>query len=607
MTLPMDWQHSKPVASPAPSKLGSLLAQALALHQSAQWAEAERLYRIILADHPKHFDTLHLLGLVHYQRGEHDEAVRQIDLALTVNPNAAVAHNSRGAALKELGRLREAIASYDQAIALKPDYAEALNNRGLALTKLGRLEEAIASYDRAITLRPDFTEAFNNRGMALAECKRCDEALESYDRSIALRPDYAEAFSNRAAALNELGRFEDALASCDRAIALRANLAEAFYNRGNACYGLKRLDGAEASYGEAVALKPDYVEALYNRGTSLVDLKRIEAALADFDRAITLRSNYADAFWNRANARLLVGDYQGGWEDYEWRWGAEQAARSFQTPQWDGRADLAGKTILLHAEQGFGDSIMAARYLPRVVEAGARTILEVPAPLQALLAELPGVAQIVTSGQEPPPFDIHCPLMSLPRAFGTTLGTIPKTVPYLSVPKPYLKKWRQRLQDAPRPRIGISWAGRPTFKRDGDRSIGLPRMLPLLSQSGLYVFSLQKYLREGDADVLRDNPHIVQLGGSIEDFADTAAIMSLLDLVISSDTSTVHLAGALGVPVWILLHFVPDWRWLLDRNDSPWYPTARLFRQPRRDDWDSVVNDVGRELRAFRERLAADG
>jgi hypothetical protein len=246
---------------------------------------------------------------------------------------------------------------------------------------------------------------------------------------------------------------------------------------------------------------------------------------------------------------------------------------------------------------------MAARYVRPLVEKGARIIIEAPAALVPLLAEIDGVAQVVTAGQPLPAFDLHCPMMSLPRAFGTTLDTIPTAVPYLSAPKLYREKWQRRFQDSRRPRVGVSWAGRPTFKRDLDRSIGLAPMLPLLSRTDANFFSIQKFLRDGDAEVLQRNPHIVQLGASIEDFADTAAIMSSLDLIISSDTSTVHLAGALGRPVWILLHHVPDWRWLLDRSNSPWYPTARLFRQSRPNDWEAVIAEVQRALQVWRENV----
>jgi hypothetical protein len=434
--------------------------------------------------------------------------------------------------------------------------------------------------------------------------RRLEEAVASFDRALAIRPDNAKAHYNRGNALNELKRFDEALVSCDRAIALNSNLAEAFNNRGNALRDLMRLEDAVASYDRAIALKPDYIDAMNNRGVALMELKRIDDALESYDRAIAIKNDYAEGHWNRGLCHLLAGNCIEGWADYEWRWKTDQMTRDRRglgSPQWFGDGDIAGKTILLHTEQGFGDSLMAARYVRRVINKGAHVILETPAALQALFAEIEGVAQVVTKGEPLPSFDLHCPLMSLPLAFATTLTTIPAETPYLSVPQAHLQNWRRRLPTSGKLRVGVSWAGNPDFKRDRGRSIGLPAMQPLLLPTDVELFSIHKVLRPGDAEILRDHPHIIHLGDSIETFADTAAIMSTLDLVISSDTSVVHLAGALGKPVWVLLQFVPDWRWLLDRDDCPWYPTARLFRQASMGDWDGVVRDASEAL----SRLAA--
>jgi tetratricopeptide (TPR) repeat protein len=552
-----------PAPSPAPD-ITSLLNQALALHQTGRLAEAEPLYRTVLRAQPSHFDTLHLLGLLHYQRGEHAEAVRRIDLALLINPNAIAAHNSRGAALKELNRTDEALASYGNAIALDPTYADAYYNRGNVLRERQQFEDALADYDRAIALKPDHIDAFNNRGTALRALRRFEEALASFDRAIALGPENADALHNRGNALNDLRRFEEALASFDHAIALKPNLAEAFDNR----------------------------------STALLNLKRIEEALASYDQAIAIKPDYAEGYRHRAFCRLLVGRCIEGWADYEWRWKTAQMVserRNFKPPQWYGSTDIAGKTILLHSEQGFGDTLMAARYVRPVIARGARVVLELPAALVPLLAEIDGVAQLVTKHHPLPGFDLHCPLMSLPLAFGTTLNTIPADVPYLSVPQAHAEKWLQRLPRSGRPRVGITWTGNPDHKRDHERSIELRRMLPLLSRTDVDFFSVQKFLREGDSEILRAN-QIANLGDAIETFADMAAMISNLDLVITVDTSVAHLAGALGKPVWILLPFIPDWRWLLDRHDSPWYPSAQLFRQSRVDDWEGVVGRVSAAL-----------
>jgi tetratricopeptide (TPR) repeat protein len=618
-------QRSEPIQSAAASairqpgqqaatlaEISALFNQAVALHQAGRVRDAEPLYRAVLAAQPSHFEGLRLLGFLHYQHGEHAETVRLVDLALAVNSNVPELHNLRGAALKELNRPQEALVSYGHAIALDPNYADAHYNRGNVLKEQRCFAEALAAYDRAIALRPDHVETLNNRGTALRALKRFPEALESFDRVIALDSANALAHYNRGNVLDAMKRFEEAIASYDQAVALCGDDPRAWNNRGNSLSALGRFEEALASYDRAIMLLPDYADAFTNRANALMNLKRLDEALASYDRAIALKPEYAEAHWNRGLCRLLIDHRLEGWADYEWRWKTEQLAperREFKQAQWFGDADITGRTILLHAEQGFGDAIMAARYIRCVIEQGARVIVEAPAALQPLLAEIEGVAQgaaqVVIKGSPLPAFDLHCPLMSLPLAFRTTLSTIPAQSPYLSVPKTHAAKWLQRLPRAATPRVGISWAGNPSFKHDDWRSIGLRNMLPLLARTDVQFVSLQKFLRDGDADILRAHPHILHLGDEIETFADTAAIMSTLDLVISSDTAIVHLAGALGRPLWILLAFVPDWRWLLDRNDSPWYPTARLFRQSRHGDWQGVVAELVRELSALQRSPGA--
>jgi tetratricopeptide (TPR) repeat protein len=576
------------------STVTSLLAEALALHQAGRLADAEKIYNQILATEPDHFDCLHLLGVIFYQRGHHEDAVRQIDSALRRDPNNAFALNNRGNALQELKRFEEALAGYDRAVALRPDYAEAHSNRGNTLHALKRFEEALASYGRALAVRPDYAHALSNRGNSLKELKRWEEALASYDRALTLRPDYAEAHSNRGNVLHELKRFEEALACYERALALRPDYADAHYNRGNALHELKRFADALTSYERALALRPDYAEAFSNRGNTLKELKRFEEALASYQRAVAVRPDYADAHFNEAICRMLMGDFKRGWERHEWRWETgylENDRRNFAQKLWLGSDDIAGKTILLHAEQGFGDTIQFCRYASLLAERGVRVILEVQKPLHELLSNLPGVAQIVSRGDPLPDFDLHCPLLSLPLAFGTELATIPSQTPYLRASSQAATDWNRRLGPRNYPRIGLAWSGRPMHKNDRDRSIRLSALLPLLDFKATYV-SLQRDVRAGDAAVLQGRSDLLHFGDELKNFADTAALMSNLDLIISVDTGVAHLAGALAKPVWVLLPFVPDWRWLLDREDSPWYPTARLFRQDDTRRWDSVVARV---------------
>jgi tetratricopeptide (TPR) repeat protein len=625
------------------SKVVSLFAEGLALHQAGRLGDAEEIYNQILAIQPDHFDSLHLLGVIFSQRGNHAEAVRQIDFALKTNPNDCLALNNRGIALKELKRFEEALASYDRALTVRPDFAEALSNRGVALyelkrfeealasydlalavrpeyaealsnrgnalKELKRFEEALASYDRALTLRPDYAETLCNRGLTLLELKRFEEALASYDRALTLRPDYPEVLSNRSNALRQLKRFEEALASCDRALALRPDYAGALSNRGLMLHALKRFDESVASYDRALSVRPDHAEALLNRGNALSELTRFGEALASYDRALTLRPDYAEAHLNEALTRLLVGEFEDGWEKHEWRWETNQhrsARRGFTQPLWTGRENIADKAVLLHAEQGLGDTIQFCRYVPLVAERAARVILEVPKPLHELMSTLAGSAQIVSRGDPLPDFDIHCPLLSLPLAFATRLETIPSKTPYLSASEIKTTVWRDRLGKHERFRVGLVWAGNPRKELpnvnwiDRQRSIEFDRLAPLFQVTKCEFYSLQK---GNDAVAqLRDSPlrqEVIDWTDDLHDFSDTAALIENLDLIISVDTSVVHLAGALRKPFWLLNRYNTCWRWLLDREDSPWYPTARLFRQDETREWDNVIARVHAALHDF--------
>jgi tetratricopeptide (TPR) repeat protein len=568
---------------------------------------------------------LHLLGVILRQRGKPAQAVAQIDLSLAKNPDNAAAWNNRGTALYELKRFDEAIASYDRALAIVPNFAFSLSNRGAALFALKRFDEAVASYDRALAVQPDYIEALSNRGNALKELKRFDEALASFDCALAVQPDYAEAHVNRGVVLQELRRLDEALASCDRALAIRPDFVEALSNRGSVLHDLKRFDEALSSCDRALALRPQYADAHANRATALHALKRFEEALASFDRAAALQPNLAKAHYNRGNTlrmlgrfedavesyqrecaarpnfaeahyndalcRLLIGDLRRGWDEHEWRWHTKELGRGkrdFPQPLWAGGQEIVGRTILLHAEQGFGDTIQFCRYVPLIADREARVILEVPSPLYELMGSLRGAAQVVCSGNPLPRFDLHCPLLSAPRAFGTELGSIPSATPYLRASEERTKHWRDRLGSTTRRRIGIAWSGYQAHKNDHNRSIGLNAFLSIFAGSEVSLISLQREVRDADAAVLRERSDVLHFGDELTSFADTAALISCLDLVMSVDTSVAHLAGALAKPVWVLLPFIPDWRWLLNRDDSPWYATARLFRQDAMRAWDSV-------------------
>ncbi|HEY0224506.1 MAG TPA: tetratricopeptide repeat protein [Pseudolabrys sp.] len=550
---------SKP--HPAPADTADALRRALGFHRRGNFPQAEELYVAVLATQPDNFDALHLYGVMRHQSGQHAEALALIARALRTNSRSAAAHSNYGTVLAVLNRSEEALASYAQAVALQPDFIDALIAQSNTLYALGRFAEALSGYERVLAIKPDFAEIHNNCGNALWCLRRPREALAHFDAALALKPDYAEAHNNRGNALLDLNRAAEALAGFERALSLKAG----------------------------------YADALVNRGNALRDLDRDDEALECFERAIALSPQLAEAHWNKALLHLSHGDFEKGWPGYEWRWRRAGASiRGFTQPLWRGE-DLRGKTILLHAEQGFGDTIQFARYVPMVAARGARVILEVPDAVMPLLASLDGVGALIGRGVALPAFDLHCPLLSLPLAFGTTLATIPGTVPYLRVPEDRMAIWRALLPPTDRLRVGLAWSGKPSHANDHNRSIPLAQFAPLLAIPDIIFISLQRDIRESDHLAL-ESALLHRLDERLADFADTAAAIAQCDLVIGVDTAVAHLAGSLGKPLWLLLPHGGDWRWLMDREDSPWYPNARLFRQPSIGDWNSVIARLAAEI-----------
>jgi tetratricopeptide (TPR) repeat protein len=457
----------------------------------------------------------------------------------------------------------------------------------------GALAEAARLCASVLHDEPDHVGALHLTGVIAARQGLFQKALCHCERALAIQPDHVEALVNRAVALRALNRAEDALAGYERVLALRPNHAEAWYNRGNALRDLGRAEEALASYECALVAQPEHSGALLNRGNALRDLNRPEEALASYARALALRPDWAEAHWNESLVHLASGDFERGWREYEWRFRTRSpvtAPRNFLQPRWRGERDIAGRTILLHAEQGLGDSLQFCRYAPMVATLGVRVVLEVQPALKPLLISLAGVALVLAQGETLPAFDLHCPLLSLPLAFDTRRETIPASVPYLAPAPDRAAMWAAELPPGIGPRVGLVWAGYAGNKNDRKRSIALSRLLAPVP-AGVTFVSLQKEASAEDRALLaqRNIPH---LGEALRDFADTAAVVAALDLVIAVDTAVAHLAGALGKRVFILLPFAPDWRWLGYRSDSPWYPTARLFRQPRPGDWDSVFREV---------------
>lgn len=506
----------------------------------------------------------------------------------------------RGAELRRERRLAEALGAFDRAIALKPDYAEAYNSRGIVLASLDRSDEAVAAFDRAIALKPDYAEAHNNRGIVLQDLERLAEALASFDIALARQLNNASVHNNRGTVLRELKRQDEAVSSFTTAIELKPDYAEAYYNRAIALHEMSRFDEAIADFDAAIAMRPDYGDAYNNRGVVLQDVKRLDEALADFDRASALLPDFAEVHCNKAYCSLLMGKLEQGWRLHEWRKKTQMPVgnRSFPGPLWLGREEVAGKTVFLHWEQGLGDTLQFCRYAKLLTARGAKVVMSVQEPLYGLLGQLGSGVQVIHQDEVPAAFDFHCPMMSLPLAFATTLHSIPSEDRYLVADDSLRRQWSTRLPPAARARIGLVWAGSKSHKNDRNRSMDLSALARLFDTDAHWI-SLQKEVRDGDAAVLQQYPHFLRCGDDLRDFSDTAAVIDLLDLVITVDTSVAHLAGAMGKPVWIMLPFNSDWRWLVDRDDSPWYPTVRLFRQHDPRSWDNVISGLEAALESF--------
>jgi tetratricopeptide (TPR) repeat protein len=539
--------------------------QVLRLRQAGRRADADSLYRQIVGQVPNEPNALHTLGVLAHRAGQNEFAEDLIGRAIALAPEDAEYHENLGVVLAAGERWDEAAEAFERAVTLDPSVAETCLNAANALRRTGRNTEAMARYRQAIALKPDLVAAHNNLGNLLRESGRMDEAIASFQRAIELRPDYVEARNNLAGALLETDEPEQAIEQYRRAAAARPNAPEIHNNLAKAHRAAGDVPAAIAAHEKALALKPDD----------------------------------ADAHWNLSLLLLLSGQFERGWNEYEWRWAVPEfrsPRRNFRQPQWIGQP-LRGKRILLHAEQGFGDTIQFCRYAPLLAQQGGRVILECPPELRRLLKTLPGVEEVIAGGEPLPEFDYHSPLLSLPRVFRARLETLPSFVPYLQADAASTERWKQRLQFPPdRLRVGLAWAGSAANPNDRNRSIPLRALARLFKMPDVRLYSLQTGPAAGQArDAAGEFESLVSADG-FEDFAGTAAFIANLDMVLTVDTAVAHLAGAMAVPTWVMLPFAPDWRWLLDRQDSPWYPTMRLFRQPRRGDWQNVVESVTSEL-----------
>jgi tetratricopeptide (TPR) repeat protein len=505
------------------------------------------------------------------------------------------------ATLQQAGRVEQAAAIYERLVQADSTNSQAMHLLGITRAMSGRFIEAEALIGAALEARPTDPAANYDLGKVRQELRKYPEALASYRRALVLKPDFAQAYNNCGNVLMALHRHVEALASFDQSVTLRPTDPRAHFSRGNALGALRRLDEALSAYEQALALDPTLLDAHCNRGNVLKELGRYDEALVSYDRALTLDRSDAATRWNKGMLKLLRGDMKGAWDLYEARFELDQHPRPCSAPQWSGSQSLVGKTILVHAEQGLGDSLQFCRYLPMVCRQAGRVVFEVPAAIQWLLSSLDCNAELTPAAESTLRYDYHCPLLSLPLAYGTDLASIPAEVPYLSVPPADVARWHQRLSEVAGLKIGIAWQGNPgpelTWARG--RSAPLQSLRPLAEVPGVTLISLQRghgleQLPSADfaARVLRWD----DFDAGLDAFRDTAALMQNLDLVITTDTAVAHLAGALGVPVWIALHSNPDWRWTLERTDSPWYPSARLFRQSAAGDWGGVFGSIAQAL-----------
>ncbi|HET6880903.1 MAG TPA: DUF6165 family protein [Pirellulales bacterium] len=611
-----------------------LLAAGRQSHQSGDLSRAEAAFCELLKFEPANPEAWQALGSVYRDQRRHADAVAAFERARDIDPHYAQAHNMLGITLLELGRLAEAAGAFQAALRARPDFAIAYNNLGNVELALGRTHEALASYQEAVRLKPDFAEAQGNLGNVLRELGRLDEALACCTLALRLKPTFVIGHNHLGAVYSALRRWNEAAACFRQAISLHPSYLEARVNLSDALREQGRHDEAESLLRETQRLHPDSPDVYVSLSLLLLEQAKLEAAeeasrealrrkpdsttahlalgmschlqgrpqeaVACYDRALEIDPESPEAHKNRGIVRLQVGDFAGGWDDYEWRWRCpELSGRRLAQPLWEG-SPLQGKTILLHAEQGLGDTIQFVRYAPLVRERGGRVVLACQRSLVPLLRSCRGIDQLIALDDPPPAYDVHAPLLSLPRIFQTGPDTIPADVPYIAPDPGLVAEWGETLKSLSGFKVGIVWSGSPDFRFNRFRSVPLAEFRALADVPGVTLISLQKGQGSEQIAAVADRFRVVDLGERLDAtagaFMDTAAILQHLDLVVACDTAVAHLAGALARDVWLTLPYSPDWRWMRDRDDSLWYPTMRLFRQQHRGDWEGVFRSIAAAL-----------
>lgn len=560
--------------------------------------KAKALYHEMIESNFEDENVWYLLGTIFFNYLEYELALESINNIIAFNSHHEKAYYERANVLSELCRYEEALQDYEHSIALKYNIPESHFNQGLIYKVHRCYDKALYHYNQAITHKSDFAFAYSNRANIFQILERFDEALEDYNNAIALDDTFVDAYANRAITLHSLKRYEEALQSCDEALALNPNRSDAYCTKADTLKILNRCDEALENYEKALKLNPLFVEAYCNQGNAFKALHRYDEAMQSYNKALELNPNHANAHRNKAILCLTLGDLQQGFELYEWRWLKDDYTsfkEVYTEPLWLGEEDLVNKTILIHSEQGFGDVIHFCRYLELLSERGAKVILSVEKPLYALLKDIKGVFHCCIKGEVLPPFDYHCPLLSLPLACKTTMQNIPSNTPYLQAEAQKIAYWTKRLKTLSRPKIGIVCRGNPLHNNDHNRSISFKLLYAYLPQGFEYI-CLQQVMNEADKPMLEQTDNLHFYGDALHDFSDTAGLCACMDAIISVDTSVAHLAGAMHKKTILLLPYAPDWRWFDAREDSPWYPSMHLLRQQRLGDWSSCLSQLSSAL-----------
>ena len=534
-------------------------------YQAGDLDRAEPLFQEVLSIQPENMDVLYLLAEVSYMQKKYDQAVEYMKRAIRIDPRNAEVYSNLGFILQENGQIDEAIEYLKKAVEFNPHLIDAHYNLANAFKKAKHLDEAIYHYRKTIESDPNFSDAYINLGNTLQENKQFDEAIACYHKLLQLNPSHPDAYNNLGITFQEKGQFDEAI----------------------------------ASYKKSLQINPAHADVYNNLGFALYEKGQIPEAITHYQKALQLDPSYATAHWNLSLALLLSGDFKEGWREYEWRWGTRYLSsfrRDFPQPIWNG-SDISGQTMLLHAEQGFGDAIQFIRYAPLVAQRGVKLIVECRQPLVSLIQQVEGIKEVIRHGESLPEFDVHCPLLSLPMLFDTTLETIPAKIPYINADSLLVTNWQKRIRnDNSKYKIGLAWAGNPEYKQNRYRNCPLQLFAPLAELDNVTFYSLQKGEESKETKNPPNSMRILDYSEELHNFMDTAALIANMDLVICVDTAVAHLTGALGKPVWVLIPFTPDWRWLLSREDNPWYPTARLFRQSSIGDWKTVIEKISQAL-----------